>query len=98
MPSVVVPSLTVSLSNCVVVVVSAVSMCRKNDNVALHPDGMVTDWDSVSVCVVPYPSSQASNVPACAGSDGAVRADHGRRCRPRDVAGLEAGVAQLLAR
>src|SRR5215468_5119908 len=29
---------------------------------------MLTDWDTVSVCVVPYPSSHASQEPAWAGS------------------------------
>ena len=44
----------VSLSNAVVVVVSAVSMCsQKLNDVALQPAGMVTVWDSVSVWVVP---------------------------------------------
>src|SRR5215469_15841118 len=56
----------VSLSNAVVVVVSAVSMCSQKLNVvAVHPAGMVTDWDSVSVWVVPYPSSQAYQLPEC---------------------------------
>ena len=52
--SVVAPALTVSLSNAVVVVVSAVSMCRQKENTTLvHPLGTVTVWDSVSVWVVP---------------------------------------------
>ena len=50
-----------------VVVVSAVSMCSQNDSVAWQPAGIVTDWDSVSVCVVPYPSSQAFQVPEWVG-------------------------------
>ena len=45
---------TVSVSNAVVVVVSAVSMCRKNVRVAVVAvDGIVTDCVAVSVCVVP---------------------------------------------
>src|SRR6202046_5944344 len=56
----------VSLSNAVVVVVSAVSMCsQKLNDVAVQPAGMVPVWDSVSVWVVPYPSSQAYQVPEC---------------------------------
>ena len=48
------PTVTVSLSYAVVVVVSALSMCRQNDSVeAVQPAGIVTDCDSVSVCVVP---------------------------------------------
>ena len=47
-------AVTVSLSNAVVVVVSAVSMCSQKLNVvAVQPAGMVTDWESVSVWVVP---------------------------------------------
>src|SRR5215813_2792570 len=69
--SVLPPTFTVSVSNGVTPVVSAVSMCNQNVNVELvHPAGMVTDWDSVSVCVAPYPSSHASHVPECGGSDG----------------------------
>src|SRR5215469_4537980 len=57
---------TFSLSNFVVVVVSAVSMCSQKLNVVfVHPAGIVTDCDSVSVWVVPYPSSQAYQVPLC---------------------------------
>src|SRR5436305_550845 len=33
-----------------------------------QPVGSVTAWDSVSVCVLPYPSSQASQEPLCGGS------------------------------
>jgi hypothetical protein len=32
----------------------------------VQPAGMVTDWDRVSVWVVPYPSSQAYLVPVWA--------------------------------
>src|ERR1700722_16669226 len=54
----------VSLSNAVVWVVSAVSMCnQKLNDVAVQPAGMVTVWASVSMWVVPYPSSQASQLP-----------------------------------
>src|SRR5262245_46266199 len=56
----------VSLSNCVIVVVSAVSMCSQKLNVVfVHPAGIVTDCDSVSVWVKPYPSSQAYQVLLC---------------------------------
>jgi hypothetical protein len=41
--TVVEPTFTVSLSYCVVVVVSAVSMCSQNDSVAWQPAGMATD-------------------------------------------------------
>src|SRR3984957_390055 len=59
-------AVAVSLSNAVVVVVSAVSMCsQKLNDVALQPAGMTTVWDSVSVWVVPYPSSQAYQLPEC---------------------------------
>src|SRR4051794_11788924 len=51
--SVVVPAFTVSLSYCVEVVFSAESMCSQKVSVAAQPAGMVTDWDSVSVWVVP---------------------------------------------
>src|SRR5215813_1732469 len=40
-------------------------MCNQNCSVAWHPAGTVTVCDSVSVCVVPYPSSQAYHVPLC---------------------------------
>src|SRR3984957_8367509 len=57
-------AVAVSLSNAVVVVVSAVSMCSQKLNVVrLQPAGIVTVWDSVSVWVVPYPSSQAYQLP-----------------------------------
>ena len=46
------PTWTVSLSVAVLPVL-AVSMCSQNDRLALHPAGMVTDWESVSVCVAP---------------------------------------------
>src|SRR3984957_21025769 len=56
----------VSLSYAVVVVVSAVSMCsQKLNDAVVQPAGMVTVWDSVSVWVVPYPSSQAYQLPEC---------------------------------
>ena len=42
------------VSNAVVVVVSAVSMCSQKLNVAVVTvDGMVTCWVAVSVCVKP---------------------------------------------
>lgn len=45
---------TVSLSNAVVVVVSAVSMCSQKVSVAVVTvDAMVTVWVAESVCVVP---------------------------------------------
>jgi len=45
---------TVSVSNAVVVLVSAVSICRKNVSVAaVAVDGIVTCCMTVSVCVVP---------------------------------------------
>lgn len=45
---------TVSVSNAVVVLVSAVSMCRKNVSVAaVAAAGIVTCCSTVSVCVVP---------------------------------------------
>ena len=48
------PKLTLSVSNAVEVLVSAVSMCRKNVSVAaVAADGMVTVCSTVSVCVVP---------------------------------------------
>ena len=54
MASVVEPSVTVSLSYAVVVVVSALSMCSQNDSVyVLQPLGIVTDCESVSVCERP---------------------------------------------
>ncbi len=54
MASVVPLAVTVSLSNWVVVVVSAVSMCSQKLNVeCVQPAGMVTVWDRVSVWVVP---------------------------------------------
>jgi len=60
---------TCNLSKAVVVVVSAVSICRKKLNVAVVAvEGMVTVWVAVSVWVVPKPSSQASHWPLCGGS------------------------------
>jgi hypothetical protein len=54
----------------VVVVVSAVSMCNQKLRVyVVQPAGIDTDWLAVSVCVVPYPSSHASQLPECGGSD-----------------------------
>lgn len=45
---------TVSLSNAVVVVVSAVSICSQKVSVAVVTvDAMVTVWVAESVCVVP---------------------------------------------
>lgn len=45
---------TRNVSNAVVVVVSAVSMCSQKVRVALVAvDGMVTVWVAESVCVVP---------------------------------------------
>src|SRR5581483_1596976 len=55
---------TFSVSNAVVVVVSDVSMCSQKLNVvAVQPAGTVTVWASVSVWVVPYPSSHAYQEP-----------------------------------
>jgi hypothetical protein len=60
----VVPIFAVSLSYAVDEVVSAVSMCSQKVRVAvLHPDGIVTLWERVSVCVLPTPFSQAKLVP-----------------------------------
>src|SRR5262249_942922 len=43
-------------------------MCSQKVSVYVEqPAGRVTDWDSVSVGVVPYPSSQATLVPEGAG-------------------------------
>lgn len=45
---------TWNVSNAVVVVVSAVSMCNQKTRFALVAvDGMVTVWTEESVCVVP---------------------------------------------
>ena len=45
---------TCSVSNAVVVVVSAVSMCSQKLNVAVVAvEGIVTVWVALSVCVVP---------------------------------------------
>ena len=61
---------TVKVSNAVVVVVSAVSMCSQKLRVAAVAfDAMVTCCITVSVVVVPKPSSQASKVPECGGSE-----------------------------
>lgn len=58
--SVVVPIFAVSLSYFVDVVVSAVPMWSQNVRVAvLQPEGIVTLWERVSVCVLPTPLSQA---------------------------------------
>jgi len=55
---------TVSVSNARVVLVSAVSICSQKLSVAdVAVDGMLTCWSNVSVVVVPWPSSQALNVP-----------------------------------
>src|SRR3954451_22176811 len=44
-------------------------MCDHQDSVAeAQPAGSVSDWDRVSVCVLPWPPSRASIVPPCAGS------------------------------
>lgn len=62
--SVVLPIFAVSLSYAVDEVVSAVSMCSQKVSVALlHPDGIVTLCERVSVCVLPTPFSQAKLVP-----------------------------------
>src|SRR5881227_1785199 len=54
---VVLPTCTVNLS-----------MCIQNVSVyELQPAGRLTDWLAESVCVVPYPSSQAFQVPEWAG-------------------------------
>lgn len=61
---------TVSVSNLVVVVVSAVSTCSQKLNVAaVALEAMLTCCIIVSVFVVPKPSSHASKVPECGGSD-----------------------------
>lgn len=61
---VVLPIFAVSLSYAVDDVVSAVSMCSQKVSVAvLHPEGIVTLWERVSVWVLPTPSSQAKVVP-----------------------------------
>lgn len=58
------------VSKAVVVVVSAVSMCSQKLKVAVVMlEGIVTVWVAVSVCVMPYPSSQASHCPLWGGSD-----------------------------
>src|SRR3954447_25212660 len=45
-------------------------MCSQNVSFALvQPAGIVTVCASVSVCAVPYPSSQAIRLPECAGSE-----------------------------
>lgn len=60
---------TVMVSNAVVVLVSAVSMCSQKLRVAAVAfAGMVTCCIMVSVVVVPKPSIQASKVPECGGS------------------------------
>jgi hypothetical protein len=60
---------TVKVSNAVVVLVSAVSMCSQKLRVAwVAAEGTVTCCMTVSVLVLPKPSSQASNVPECGGS------------------------------
>ncbi len=61
---VVLPIFAVSLSYAVDDVVSAVSMCSQKVSVALlQPDGIVTLWLRLSVCVPPVPSSQAKLEP-----------------------------------
>lgn len=60
---------TVSVSNLVVVVVSAVSTCSQKLRVAaVALEAMLTCCRIVSVVVVPNPSSHASKVPECGGS------------------------------
>ena len=60
---------TVSVSNAVVVVVSAVSTCSQKVSVAaVALEAIETCCITVSVCVVPRPSSHASHVPLCGGS------------------------------
>lgn len=60
---------TVRVSNTVVVVVSAVSICSQNVSVAaVALAGIVTCCRIDSVVVEPWPSSQASKVPECGGS------------------------------
>lgn len=64
---------TLSVSNAVVVVVSALSMCNQNVRFAVVAvEGIVTVWTAESVCVVPKPSSHASLAPLCGGSDAEV--------------------------
>src|SRR2546430_4014685 len=54
-------------------VVSDVSMCNQNVKVYdEQPAGRLTVWLSVSVCVTPYPSSQAFQEPECAACDGVL--------------------------
>ena len=61
---------TVRVSKAVVVEVSAVSICSQKVSVAaVAVDGMVTCCITVSVVVVPKPSSHASHVPVCGGSE-----------------------------
>ena len=57
------------VSNAVVVLVSAVSMCSQKLRVAeVALDAIETCCMMVSVVVAPKPSIQASNVPECGGS------------------------------
>jgi hypothetical protein len=59
----------VNVSNAVVVVVSAVSTCSQKVRVAaVALEAIETCCITVSVCVVPKPSSHASQVPVCGGS------------------------------
>lgn len=59
----------VKVSNAVVVVVSAVSTCSQKVSVAaVALEAIETCCITVSVCVVPKPSSHASHVPLCGGS------------------------------
>src|SRR2546430_17447869 len=53
-----------------VVLVSAESICSQKLSVAdVAVDGMLTCWSNVSVVAEPWPSSQASKAPECAGSE-----------------------------
>lgn len=61
---------TLSVSNWLVVLVSAVSTCSQKVSVAeVAVEGMATVCRTVSVVVVPQPSIHASKVPACGGSE-----------------------------
>lgn len=57
------------MSNAVLVLVSAVSICSQKLSVAAVAfEAMLTCCMSVSVVVAPWPSSHASQVPECGGS------------------------------
>ena len=90
---------TVSLSYATVVVVSAESMCSQKLKLYVEqPAGRLTAWESVSVWVRAVAVQPGVPGATVGGLAGAVLADDARAGRPDRVAGLEAGVAQLLAR